>query len=222
MTYIVLQRGRQRAGGREAGVGGGHKTGEISKGRGTIQRKTPPGEAPTPPPPRPGGRCGEERGAAPAPAAGAAVHRPVPAGEAAWLPPSPWHTHTRVCARVCAAACTAVPACAPLGKHQPWLWQRGAVSRAGGGRDGDTGVVVGGCFEAFLGTRLTAGVFPPPWSSPAEEAEGGDGERPGAGRGWGQTDGAPGAPGSAPPGGGHRGSREPAAGSGAEGPGEPG
>lgn len=204
---------------------GGDEPGEISKGRGTIQRKTPPGEAPTPPSPPPARRAlrgGAGRG--PGPGGGGCRSPPRPRRGGGLAPAQPL-AHTHACACVCVCVCGSLHACPCLrsAREAP----AAAVAERGcfPGRGGECGGVkdgggVGEMFGAFLGARLTAGVFPPPWSCPAEEEEeGGDGERAGAGRGWGQTDGAPG---SAPPGGGHRGRREPAAGRGAEGPAEPG
>ncbi|KAM7121842.1 pituitary adenylate cyclase-activating polypeptide isoform 2-T2 [Ciconia maguari] len=89
MTYIVPQRGRQRA---EGGLGGGTKTGEISKGRSTIQRKTITGEAP----PSPAGAAGRSGARPPAPAAGLPLTAPSAPGRPLGSRPAPG-TQTRVC-----------------------------------------------------------------------------------------------------------------------------
>lgn len=174
MTYIVLQRGRQREG---AGGWDTHKTGEISKGRSTIQRKRA-GEAP---PSRRALRGGAGRG----PAGGAAAHRPVSAAEAARLQPSPWHTNA------CVRGSLRAWACAPLGKQQPRRWRRGDASPAGRGprRAGGGGDVWGVSWSASDGGCVPSSAVLP------RRGEGGDGERAGAGRGWGSRTGLPGLPG---------------------------
>lgn len=181
-------------------------------------KRPPPQPSPAQPSPGPTGAAGRSR--ARPPAAGAAAHRPVSAGEAAWLPPSPWHTNARVCVRV--RACVRVCVCArqPARLCVRARSAREAPAAAMAERGPCSGRGGGGCLGLFwerVWRRVVCSL--PLWSCPAEEAEGGDGERAGAERGRGQTDGAPGA---APSGGGHRGSREPAAGRGAERPAEPG
>lgn len=178
MTYIVLQRGRQRAG---AGWAGTHT--KLARSQ---RAEAPFNEKQRAKPPRAGGRCWEERGAAPGPGGGAAAHRPVSAAEAARLQPSPWHTNA------CVRGSLRAWACAPPGKRQPRLWQGGDVSGAGawaaegGGRGGH---VWGVSWSASDGGCVPSSAVLP------RRGEGGDGERAGAGRGWGSRTGFPGLPG---------------------------
>ncbi|XP_027494654.1 pituitary adenylate cyclase-activating polypeptide isoform X1 [Corapipo altera] len=95
MTYIVLQRGRQRAWG--AGWGWDtHKTGAISKCRATVQRKTT-GEVL----PGPAGAARRSGARPPAPAARLALAAPSPPRRLLGSRPAPG-TRTRVCAAACA------------------------------------------------------------------------------------------------------------------------
>lgn len=182
MTYIVLQRGRQRAG----AWGAGTRT-KLARSQ---RAGAPFNENQQAKPPCPGGRCGEERGAVPA--VGLPLTAPSRPRRLLGSSPAPG-TQTRVCSAACAPgrALRLGSSSHGGGREGMHLGPGRGPRRAGGG---------GGMIGGFLGARLTAGVFPPPRSCPAEEragmgsgrVQGGDGavgrgsrgSRVGSAEGW--------------------------------------
>lgn len=156
MTYIVLQR---------AGAGGGwdtHKTGDISKGRGTAQRKTA-GEAP---PPRRALRGGAGRGPRPR---RRGCHSPPRLRRGGCSAPAQPLANERVCARQPARLGVRSAGEAPATA----VAERGCFSGRGVGRGGRG---EGGHVWGVSWSTSDGGCVPSPAVLPCR-GEGGDGER---------------------------------------------